>query len=113
MPTNHLSYPDLLEMLEVPNKRSGTLALKPEYQVRVVAAKDRMIRCGKWKLVFQPMVNGMLLRLYDLDADPECRWDVSDSQSGVTASLWESLQAWLAMQPPVLPGYPDRSGTRD
>jgi hypothetical protein len=45
LPDKHLRYPDLLELMEVPNRASGTLAIKPEYcETRIMDAKDRMIR---------------------------------------------------------------------
>ena len=31
LPETHLRYPDLLELMEVPDRASGTLAIKPEY----------------------------------------------------------------------------------
>ncbi len=113
IPVNHLRYPDLLEMLEVPDKRSGTLALKSEYQVRVVAAKDRMIRCGKWKLVYQPLDQDLLLRLYDMETDPDCRRDVATEMPAVTAQLWERLRAWMEWERGGLGVCQGKIGTKD
>jgi len=95
MPADHLRYPNLLEMLEIPNPKSGTMALKPEYQAQVIRAKDRMIRSGQWKLVYQPLLEGRLLRLFDLETDPDCRRDIAAEQPEITARLWERLQAWM------------------
>ena len=96
MPEGHLSYPGLLDMLEIPDSCSGTMAIKSEFSEQIIAAKDRMVRCGRWKLVYQPLVDGKLLRLYDLDADADCRHDVATAQPEVTARLWEMLKAWMA-----------------
>ena len=93
---DHLLYPNIMELLEVPDKKKGTLAIRPEYCNQVVRAKDRAIRTARWKLVYQPLTKGYLLRLYDVQADPECRRDVTIEQPEVTAGLWEQLQAWLA-----------------
>jgi arylsulfatase A-like enzyme len=95
MPPGHLYYPNLLELLEIPDPNSGTMALKPEYQDLVVRAKDRMVRVGRWKLVYQPLLDGMLLRLFDLETDPECRRDLSAAEPDITARLWGLLQAWM------------------
>lgn len=95
MPVDHLRYPNLLEMLEIPNPKTGTMALKPEYEAQVIRAKDRMIRSGQWKLVYQPLVEGYLLRLFDLAVDPDCRHDLAAEQPEITARLWERLQAWM------------------
>lgn len=100
MPAGHLDYPGLLDMLEIPDPSSGTMAIKPEYQDRIIASKDRMIRCGRWKLVYQPLVDGKLLRLFDLDIDPDCRRDVAAAQPEVTARLWGRLQDWMAQELP-------------
>lgn len=92
MPENHLRYPDLVELLEVPDKKKGTLAVKAEYLSLIVAAKDRMIRSGQWKLVYQPLTNGYLLKLFDLSRDPECRHDTIKQEPDVARQLWTQLQ---------------------
>lgn len=94
-PDGHLSYPGILELLDVPDLASGTLAIKQKYQQQVIVAKDRMVRCGRWKLVYQPLVEGKLLQLYDIESDPDCRDDLSALQTDVTARLWGLLQAWM------------------
>lgn len=95
MPEKHLRYPDLLELMEVPNHGSGTLAIKPQYHDAILRAKDKMIRHGRWKLVYQPLEAGHLLSLFDLGADPACQQDVSGSHPDVKAKLWEKLQEFL------------------
>ena len=95
LPENHLRYPDLLELMEVPDRASGTLAIKQEYGEVILAAKDRMIRHGRWKLVYQPLRSAHVLRLYDLESDPACRHDVSAQHADITADLWERLQAFI------------------
>jgi arylsulfatase A-like enzyme/glycosyltransferase involved in cell wall biosynthesis len=95
LPDNHLRYPDLLELMEVPNRTSGTLAIKSEYCKAILAAKDRMIRHGRWKLVYQPLESGYLLRLFDLDADPACQHDVSDQYPEVVDRLQKDLMKWI------------------
>jgi arylsulfatase A-like enzyme len=95
LPEAHLRYPDLLELMEVPDRSSGTLAIKSQYQDIILRAKDRMIRHGRWKLVYQPLETGHLLRLFDLDNDPACQHDVSGTYPGVKDELWERLQGFL------------------
>ncbi len=96
MPADHLRYPGLLDLLGIPNPRSGTMAIKPEYRELIIAAKDRMVRSGRWKLVYQPLTDGKLLRLYDLVSDPGCSTDVAAIRPEVTQRLWALLQAWMA-----------------
>jgi len=95
MPEAHLRYPDLLELIEVPDRDSGTLAIKPQYQKTILCSKDRMIRHGRWKLVYQPLESGHLLRLFDLESDPACQHDLSDALPEIKAELWERLKRFL------------------
>jgi arylsulfatase A-like enzyme len=66
MPEDHLRYPELLAILEVPDTATGTLALKPAYRQIVLHAKDRMVRRGDWKLVYQPCSGHGLVSLLGL-----------------------------------------------
>jgi arylsulfatase A-like enzyme/glycosyltransferase involved in cell wall biosynthesis len=95
LPQSHLRYPDLLELMEVPNHESGTLAIKSQYHEAILCAKDRMIRHGRWKLVYQPLESGYLLRLFDLDNDPACQHDLSDTQPIIKTELWERLEKFI------------------
>jgi len=111
-PDGHLSYPGILELLDVPDLASGALAIKLEYQRQVVAAKDRSIRLGRWKLVYQPLEGGKLLRLYDLETDPDCRRDLSSARAEITDRLWGLLQAWMASAQAAPLPCQYRNGTR-
>jgi arylsulfatase A-like enzyme len=113
MPEAHLSYPGVLELLDVPDLSSGTLALKKKYQNQIYAAKDRMVRCGRWKLVYQPLIEGKLLRLYDVAKDPGCQNDVAANEPDVTSRLWELLQGWMAQDQLSQPALQDKNGTKD
>jgi hypothetical protein len=58
--------------------KSGTLAVKPEYDAVTILAKDRMIRSDRWKLVYQPLNGGLsCCRLFDTLSDPNCECDIS------------------------------------
>ncbi|HUW28690.1 MAG TPA: sulfatase-like hydrolase/transferase [Sulfuriferula sp.] len=96
MPEDHLRYPNLLELLEVPNKASGTLAIKSKYRDIVFKAKDRMIRVGRWKLVYQPVEDGALYKLFDLESDPACQHNRLADEPGLAELLKQKLLAWVA-----------------
>lgn len=96
MPEYHLRYPNLLELLEVPNKHTGTLAIKPKYRDLVVEAKDRMIRVGRWKLVYQPLQDGVRYQLFDLETDPACTRNCLDNEPALVAALKEQLLDWIS-----------------
>ena len=99
MPDTHLRYPGLLELMEVPNRVSGTLTIKPEYSNAILAAKDRMIRHGRWKLTYQPLSGGKLLQLFDVAADPMCKNNLVDLHPDITAMLWQRLDGWIGRVP--------------
>lgn len=95
MPKGHLQYPDLLELLDVPDDATGTLSIKSEYVNPVLLAKDRMIRVGRWKLVYQPLEVGKHLTLYDVEVDPGCTKDVAQEHPAQVEHLWAELRQWL------------------
>jgi arylsulfatase A-like enzyme len=99
LPETHLRYPDLLELMEVPDHTSGTLAIKPEYSARIREAKDRMVRQGRWKLTYQPLSDGHLLQLFDVAADPMCRQNLIDRHPEIADTLWKNLKSWIEHVP--------------
>jgi arylsulfatase A-like enzyme/GT2 family glycosyltransferase len=95
LPDGHLSYPDLLQLLDVPDDMTGTLSIKEEFRQPTLRAKDRMVREGKWKLVYQPLENGMRLALYDVEIDPGCTENIADRHAEVVARLYPALKNWM------------------
>ncbi|MCC6201485.1 MAG: sulfatase [Gammaproteobacteria bacterium] len=95
MPDEHLRYPGLFEILEVPDPASGTIAVKPVYRNRVTQAKDRMLRLGHWKLTYQPLEVGARYALFDLRTDPGCRNDLSEQQPDIVSQLAMQMQTWI------------------
>ena len=95
LPEKHLRYPDLLELMEVPDSESGTLALKLQYRDTILNAKDRMIRSGPWKLVTQPLVDGSRTMLFNVNEDPGCTRDCSLEFPEISARLSQTLQNWM------------------
>jgi arylsulfatase A-like enzyme len=99
MRPDHLRYPGLLDLLDVPDERSGTLAIKEEYRAAIVAAKDRMVRRGRWKLVAQPTTHGLAWSLFDVEVDPACRHDVASRHPEVVEELKQFLLDWMGSGP--------------
>ena len=95
LPEGHLSYPDLLQLLDVPDDRTGTLSIKARYRQPTLRAKDRMIRDGRWKLVYQPLENGVRLSLYDVINDPGCTTNLAAQHADVIARLYHELLDWM------------------
>lgn len=95
MPEGHLRYPNLLELLEIPDKNSGTMAIKPKYRDIVFEAKDRMIRVGRWKLVYQPVESGALYKLFDLETDPACQHNCIADNPKLAEAMKQQLVTWI------------------
>jgi len=95
LPEGHIRYPDLLELLEVPNRDTGTLSIKNEYVAVTLKAKDRMIRSGRWKLVYQPLEHGQMVRLFDAESDPGCQFDLSKQHPDVSRLLEQKLRRFV------------------
>ena len=99
MDKHHLSYPAILELLEICNLDTGTLSLKRALLGTIVQAKDRMIRDGRWKLIYQPMDYGAYWQLHDLESDPDCERDFSKQHPEVFEDLKQRLIAWMEQDP--------------
>ncbi|NWG74284.1 MAG: sulfatase, partial [Rubrivivax sp.] len=110
-PAAHLRYPQLPELLEIPDKASGMISLKPKYLEIVVAAKDRMVRVGEWKLSYQPLVDGALYKLFNIVDDPGCQRDVLAQHPEIGARLRRFLEGWMRAE--TLLATPDRSPNVD
>jgi arylsulfatase A-like enzyme len=98
-PANHLRYPHLPELLEVPDKRIGMISLKRKYVDVIIAAKDRMVRVGDWKLTYQPLTNGATYRLFNIREDPGCQRNVLEQQPQTALHLKSLLDTWLDDDP--------------
>ncbi len=106
LPERHLHYPNLMEILDIPDKDSGMLIIRKEWYPCVVAAKDRSVRLGNWKLVRIALVDGPCDRLHHLADDPHCRRDVAGEYPEIFQRLKSLMDAWLADDPfpPSRPG---------
>lgn len=92
---DHRHYPSIIELLEVPDKLRGTLAVQPGYQLEVVRAKDLAVRTRNWKLVYQPLNNGCHVALFNMDKDPGCTRNVSREHPEILQQLWAALSNWV------------------
>ena len=112
-PAGHLRYPPLTDLLDVPDIESATIAIKPEFLERITIAKDRMIRKGRWKMTYQPLESGPLLKLFDVVKDPAYECNVIDRHPEIADDLWQELMNWLREDPVFrnsAPSYPNHHG---
>jgi arylsulfatase A-like enzyme len=70
--------------------------LKPEYEQRVIDAKERMLRTEHWKLILTPQADGgRFFRLFDLRNDPHCERNVAAEKPDVLAPMKKALETWV------------------
>jgi arylsulfatase A-like enzyme len=84
-----IPYPWVYETATV--EPSGDIALKPEWDQLVDAAKHRGLYLGRWKLLELPTPQGVKVELYDVVADPGETRDVAAEHPDVVTRLREQL----------------------
>jgi len=95
LPENRIRYPAILDLLEIKDKSTGTLSIKPEHMDAVIKAKARMVREDRWQLQYFPVTNSGVYSLYDVFADPAMHHDVAGEYPEIVGRLKERLIAWL------------------
>lgn len=84
------------DTLEVDASFRHNLVLRPELRERVIAAKDRMVRTPKWKLIEIPGKDGPIHRLFDLERDPLQQQNLAGQGLAIEAELSSLLADWSA-----------------
>lgn len=92
---DHLTYPPIIELLEIKDKSSGTLSVKPHLENLAIMSKDRMVEDENWKMVYFPMKYGAKFNLYNLIDDPQCNIDVSTKHPEQFNNLKNALVTWM------------------
>jgi len=93
---DHLLYPELPDLLDVPNKESATIGLKPAARELIRLAKDRALRVGQWKLVRVPCKSGPKWHLFNMGNDPNCERDVGKEYPDIVEALRKhGSEFWL------------------
>lgn len=97
-PPGALTYPTLLELLEV-EPGTHALVLQRTWLDRTVTAKLRAARRGPWELVYTPTLDAPRWRLFNLEADPHAQRDVATEHPALAASLRAALLGWMEKDP--------------
>lgn len=75
------------DTLEVDPEFRHNLVLRPAWRQAVIAAKDRMLRNARWKLIEIPGKNRPIYRLYDMVEDPEQKHNLAGQGLAVESEL--------------------------
>jgi arylsulfatase A-like enzyme len=94
-----IPYPDLTQLLELRQDHGDDLALWPELELLTTAAKHRMVRDERYKLVYAPTRSGAKYLLYDTAKDPDETRDVAADNPEIVRRLQEELWRWMLQDP--------------
>jgi arylsulfatase A-like enzyme len=95
LPAERLPYGDLTELLQVDPKHADEMVVRPELDLLTIAAKHRMVRDERFKLVYLPMRTGAAYKLFDTQNDPAELEDVSAKFPPELARLKDELWRWM------------------
>lgn len=84
---HHLIYPDIFHLIEVPDKRAGTLALKEEYSSAIENARDWFVWVDSWLLKCYPLESGPEYELYNTKDDLSCKNNIACQHQGVVRDM--------------------------
>ncbi|MEZ0186538.1 MAG: sulfatase-like hydrolase/transferase [Candidatus Reddybacter sp.] len=99
MHKDHLHYPNLLEMLDIPDKQSAMLCIEKGFYSQVVRAKDRAVRKDHWKLLSIPTSGGDIYQLFNINNDPNCATNIAGEEKEIFAQLKKHLDTLVAADP--------------
>ena len=74
---------------------SRRVHIKEKFLPFLIAAKDRSIQLGRWKLVWRPLKDGAKVELFDRISDPENRVDVYHKNVPLAAHLGLKMRPFL------------------
>lgn len=90
---DHMSYPDLLDIITINDKQLGTIVLKPELKNKIYQAKDCVLISGQWKLIRFSLKDDYKYQLFDRDNDPDCHNDVLHMNNDIFLKLKEKMNS--------------------
>lgn len=90
-------YPNIVELLDIPDQQAGTLVINAKYYPTVIQAKSRSIQDERWKLICIATHRGPVYQLYDLETD--AYRDVASEFPEIYARLQAQLAIHLKADP--------------
>lgn len=84
---NHIGYPDIFNLLEIADQKSGTLSLRPEYAKIIESARDWFIWKGPWKLKCYALQDGPYYELFNTVNDPYCKVNLAKDNFQIVTDL--------------------------
>ncbi|NOY26772.1 MAG: sulfatase-like hydrolase/transferase [Oligoflexia bacterium] len=75
--------------------KTGHVFIKDKFHPYLVAAKDRAVQLGRWRLIWFPLTHGTRVALYDIEADPLLQHDLAREEPKRVAWLGSQLAPFL------------------
>ena len=93
---NHKKYPfkKISDRYAI-DLNTGRVHIKEKFLPFLIAAKDRSLQIGRWKLVWRPLQDGADIELYDRFTDPENRQNIYHEHIDIAAKLGLRLKPFL------------------
>ncbi len=90
-----IAYPDLIHLTEVDKSHSDEIVMRREWEPLSIAAKYRMVRDERFKLIYIPTRLGLRFELFDTLTDPGETRDVAAQNAEVVEQLKPKLINWI------------------
>lgn len=90
-----IPYPDLIHLTEIDKNHSDEVVIRRQWEPVTIAAKHRMIRDGRFKLVYIPTRRGPSYELFDTSQDPGETNNIAESQGAIVQQLKPKLLQWI------------------
>ena len=90
-----IPYPDLVHLTEVDKSHSDEIVIRRQWETLSIAAKYRMIRDERYKLVYMPTRTGPRFELFDTRQDSGEMRDISAQNPETVKRLKPQLMDWI------------------
>jgi arylsulfatase A-like enzyme len=90
-----LPYPGIARLTEVDSQHGDEIVLQSAMRPLTIVAKHRMVRDGRWKLLYIPARAGVRWMLFDTLTDPGETRDVVAAHADVVERLRGDLWSWM------------------
>ena len=77
------------------DEQTGRVNIKESFMPHLIAAKDRVMQVGRWKLIWHAMAEGHKVELFDRDQDPTNTRPVTEQHPEVVADLMKRMAPYL------------------
>ena len=92
---SRIAYPDLVHLTEVDRSHSDEIVIRKEWEPLTRAAKYRMIRDERYKLIYMPTRLGPHFELFDTIEDPGEVRDIAAKKPEIVDDLKPKLVDWI------------------